>query len=524
MTWMIGTGRRRLPQEIRLLLGIVVAWMLMVSLTQRRSPWAVLQDLSSMDRSGLPAYLMASTLLLIAALWLLAGQSLLMGILAWGGAGTSVARTLVREVVRSRGLLLPVALLLGVLAVLPALLDTAAPLRYRIQSYLSYAYTLTALLLSLLTILIACQSTAGDLHQRSSGPLFAKPLRRGAYIAGKWLGIIALDALVLAACGAVTYLASTRWLATGEAMDEYDRRAVAEQVLTARRAVLPQEPPDIESQVQQRYRDLLAANPAWLAQRGGDTVVLEEIRQQVRLARRSIAPLARQTFVFEGLAEVTRRQEAFQLRYKIDAAPRSAGHTVDLGLILNGTPLPLHAGTRGAQVLTLPAPLVDKEGRLEVVVVNIDPFNQELIPAGAVTFSGKEGFQVLYRVDTFGANFWRGMTLLWIRLAFLAILGIAATTFLSFPVACTFCLSACVVLAGAGQVVDGVQLAPLASILSHPSSFTLPDIPGRLADGRLISGDELLAHLLRIGGIWTLGCGVLGWCILRRREIARVQA
>jgi len=47
---------------------------------------------------------------------------------------------------------------------------------------------------------------------------------------------------------------------------------------------------------------------------------------------------------------------------------------------------------------------------------------------------------VLYKADSFTANFLRAVLLILFRLIFLACLGILASTFLSFPVAILFCL------------------------------------------------------------------------------------
>ena len=46
-----------------------------------------------------------------------------------------------------------------------------------------------------------------------------------------------------------------------------------------------------------------------------------------------------------------------------------------------------------------------------------------------------ELFQVSYPVDSFRPNFFRGIALLWMKTCFLAVIGIAAATCVSFPVA-----------------------------------------------------------------------------------------
>ncbi len=55
------------------------------------------------------------------------------------------------------------------------------------------------------------------------------------------------------------------------------------------------------------------------------------------------------------------------------------------------------------------------------------------------TFAPGEGLEIFYRVGGFGSNLTKALGVLWVRLGFLAALGLAAATFLSFPVACLFC-------------------------------------------------------------------------------------
>src|SRR5262249_16456188 len=49
------------------------------------------------------------------------------------------------------------------------------------------------------------------------------------------------------------------------------------------------------------------------------------------------------------------------------------------------------------------------------------------------------GLEVSYPAGSYRANFARVVAVLWVKLAFLAMLAIAASTFLSFPVPCMVC-------------------------------------------------------------------------------------
>ena len=74
------------------------------------------------------------------------------------------------------------------------------------------------------------------------------------------------------------------------------------------------------------------------------------------------------------------------------------------------------------------------DGYLGVVFENT-PLNDTV-----VIFPIEDGLEILYKADSFGANFIRATLLIFMRLVFLAALGISVATWLSFPVAILLCL------------------------------------------------------------------------------------
>jgi hypothetical protein len=83
--------------------------------------------------------------------------------------------------------------------------------------------------------------------------------------------------------------------------------------------------------------------------------------------------------------------------------------------------------------IIIPAQVIPEHGHLAVAFQNA-PMNNTVI------FFPPDGIEVLYEADTFTANFIRVTLLIFLRLIFLACLGILASTFLSFPVAILLCL------------------------------------------------------------------------------------
>ena len=85
--------------------------------------------------------------------------------------------------------------------------------------------------------------------------------------------------------------------------------------------------------------------------------------------------------------------------------------------------------------LKFPPNLFDDNGMLTIAFLN--PNNTALL------FPLDDGMEVLYREGGFGLNFARGLGIIFCWMALLAALGLAAASFLSFPVAAFFVARRC---------------------------------------------------------------------------------
>ena len=83
----------------------------------------------------------------------------------------------------------------------------------------------------------------------------------------------------------------------------------------------------------------------------------------------------------------------------------------------------------------VPADAVAGDGYLALAFLNV-PLNDTV-----VIFPLEDGIELLYKADTFTANFVRAVLLVFVRLVFLAALAVFAGSFLSFPVAILLCLA-----------------------------------------------------------------------------------
>lgn len=180
--------------------------------------------------------------------------------------------------------------------------------------------------------------------------------------------------------------------------------------------------------------------------------------------------------------------------------------------------------------LTVPARVVDKKGRTSVRYVNMTKGNTVTIKQDDVA--------VLYRVGSFGPNLARGMTVIFVQLAFLAALGVLAGSFASFPVASLLCFSVLPFQIARNFLLDAVSppvskgnpgiLVYLNQYIIRAMDKLLPDFGSAFPARSLVDGTYISWQFLGQTVFWTLCVQtvillVLACVIFRNRELARVQ-
>src|ERR1051326_5101191 len=104
-------------------------------------------------------------------------------------------------------------LLLASVVALPVLIKDDGTARGFTQILLTYTLTTITALLGLSTLWLACGTLARDIEDCQIQMLVVKPIARWQIWLGKWLGIISLNAALLAVSGASVY-ALLHWRAT----------------------------------------------------------------------------------------------------------------------------------------------------------------------------------------------------------------------------------------------------------------------------------------------------------------------
>ncbi len=514
--------------------------------------------------------------LLLGAIVLTAAFTILMRLagrlFAFSGAIAAVARNVLAEAARMRISVVFIVVLIVLLAGLPGALDPDQPLRYRVQSFLSWGLGGTYWTLALMTLFFSAATLAFEQRDRIIWQTMSKPVRPIEYLLGKWVGVMALNAVLLGVSASGLFffteylrnqpaqgeispyvpdpsaeLVRERTTESGErgqALGALDRFLLHTQVLTARVGVepTPQDLPEeaLRNVIQRRIQDAIARDASLQSEPARLRQLEQEITQQVLedwdKGRRNIPVGGMREFVFEGLEEAKRRSLPLTLRYVVHAGANDPNAVYEITFIINEQPVVQPAPLDVALRMPLRPELISDEGALTIGVINGN------VRTGAANLQSMsfppDGLEILYRAGGYEANYLRVIFVLWIKLGFIAAVAIAAATFLSFPVACLLALLVLFAAETAGYLLESLHeqyplvnfagefdpVALLMNAVAYPIAFvfqTYNDInpSERLVDGRLVSWFSVLRALLTLG-VWSALSLFFGWLIFRKRELA----
>jgi len=118
----------------------------------------------------------------------------------------AIARVTIAQALRMR---LPVVLIVFLIVMVPALpflLKTEQSLLSRLRVIMTYCMYLIIFLMSLVTLFLSCGVLANEIKQKQIYILDTKPVPRWQVLAGKWLGIMVLNAALLFVMGCASYV------------------------------------------------------------------------------------------------------------------------------------------------------------------------------------------------------------------------------------------------------------------------------------------------------------------------------
>jgi len=473
----------------------------------------------------------------------------------------AIARGVLIEATRTKMSIAFLSILLILLPLIPILLDPESPLRHRVQTMLSRSLGTTFIIAAILTVFLGCATVAFEIRDRQIWQVLTKPVSKFGYLFGKWLGVVSLNLsiLIIAGLSIFMYMQYLRTTSVAEGLQgDLDRLAVEEEILTAREKTLPKYEILTNEQIASRVETMIDADDELREEEQIRVQLRQKLRDEVQeqfLAQQRSIPAKRggdiysHTYTFSGLMQAKEMGTPLAFRYKFFNGAADEQETYDAGFVYNNDPATRHLVTyvpTMTHVTMVPAYLITDEGNLSITIYNLFDPGAEYYYKGTMSFD-KDGIQLLYRVGNFESNFFRAILVLLIKLSFLAALAIAASTFLSFPVACMITLT---VFASAtlspyltqsldyyfppstedfdfSQIgitiqwaFESVVHAIATAIVFCLDGFGSQRPTTQLVNGMLITWGTVLKGFITIGVVWSGSALAIGTFVLRKRQLA----
>jgi len=447
-----------------------------------------------------------------------------------------------KAALRFRLFLVIAALLVLAVVGLPLVIKDDGTAQGFTQIILTYTLTSITALLGLSSLWLACGTLARDIEECQIQVVATKPVARWQIWLGKWLGLVTLNAVLLALAGGCVY-GMMQWRASQ--LPPAEQTILREQVLVARGSARPAKPDaEIASETERILANRLKTTPV-------DEAELPELRRIIRagvMADAQVVPpsYTKQWQIDLGFAKNRLHGQPLQLRVKFNASQKNAAGTYQ-ALWQVGVPKetrlwqsgPMSLSADNTHEFTIPPDLFDANGLLTIAAYNADD-------AAALSFPLDDGIEVLYPEGGFALNFARGLAVIFCWMALLAALGLLAASFLSFPVATFFALGLLLVGLSSGTLVETVQsgsvgagnaetgqaghsmadivLIPAFKAILAVTNFIHTSSPiDSLSTGRSISWTELALVFAQVVGVIGGSLAVAGILLFNRRELAATQ-
>ena len=438
-------------------------------------------------------------------------------------------------------LVIAVLLILAVVG-LPLIIKDDGTAQGFTQIILTYTLSAITALLGFSTLWLACGTLARDIEECQIQVVVTKPIARWQIWIGKWLGIVSLNAVLLAISGGCVF-GLLQWRA-GK-LPAAEQKILREQILVARGSARePNDPAAIEAETERVLQERLKSSAV-------EKVDLPEVRKQLREQVKAVLQIVPPSYerswkINLGFAKDRLAGKPLQLRVKFNSAQKSASGTFGALWMVGDPPktkywrteVPMSLAPDTFHEFEIPPDLFDANGVLTITFANP---NQT-----ALLFPLEDGLEVLYPEGGFGLNFARGLGIIFCWMALLAALGLMAASFLSFPVATFFALALLLVALSSGTLAESVESGSVAAGNEETgqAGYSITDIVlipafkgvlavislvknyspiDALSSGRSITWGELGSAfaqvVLLVGGVFAAA----GIFLFNRREIATVQ-
>jgi hypothetical protein len=431
------------------------------------------------------------------------------------------------------------ALLVAAVVGLPLLIKDDGTAQGLTQILLTYTLSAVTALLGISTLWIACGSLARDIEECQMQVVSVKPIARWQIWLGKWIGLLALNAVLLAISGAAIFVLLNYRAQRLPA----DQQSILRREIFVARSSLKEPPTDYPAEADKILPQVVKQNH--VPDKDIPDVrkmLIEQIKNQSEVVPPSYA---KRWVIDTGVLKNYLQDKKLQLRVKYRTSRYNDGQTYSMIWVVGDPDTP----SSKRMVQTLPPEsfqefeipnVIDSNGKLVIDVANPPENRVDFL------FDTNEGLEVLYVENSFGMNFVRGHGVIFCWLALLATIGLASGSLLSFPVAAFTSLAILVVGLSSKTLSSAVESrTPISSFVEKVSqeptfidtvvtavfSKVLTVIKlveafspiDSLSGGRSITwlqlGSAFGQIVVLMGGIFI----VLGITFFTRRELAAVQ-
>jgi len=411
----------------------------------------------------------------------------------------------------------------------------------QLQVALTYSLGAVTALVSTAALWLSCATLAREIEGYQIHLVVTKPVRRFTILAGKFLGVFAVNALVFAVGAAVIYGLVLWRLGHGD-FSPKELQRVRNEVLVGRRLYMPEQP-DFKTLVDQEYerRKREGKVPPDAIPTYTKELILSELKARLSEVRYGET----RVWVYRGVRKPRSPDTPLYLRYRmyIGSTESLVSQRETDGVWSIRDPndprpnafvgLPRRVMTGRFHEFRFPARFIDDDGTVVVAYTNRDP------QKSPVNMQLADGPQLLLAETGFFSNYFRAGVLVFLQLAFLTLLGTVVGALFSTPVAVFVAVAYLLI----GFVVKAAVRAPLrselgeyeyknvAERLTHYLAIGVNhvvvsvdefDASSYLARGRLVPWRRVA---LAFGGLVVLRGGILcliGTWIFDRRELGTV--
>jgi len=453
----------------------------------------------------------------------------------------TIARHSVLQAIRMKVVIVLAVFLVILVPALPFLLKSDNTHEGQIRMILTYSAYLTSFLLSVLTLFLSVATLNNEIKGQHILLLDPKPIPRFAVLLGKWLGVMLINFVLLAGMLGATYGLVRYFGRRQPGEPERAHEGVDAKLLTARVGKYPPLP-DLGKAIDDTVALMKKNN--MMPEKKTEEWVRQRLAEQYSKSAWRVPPNTTQTWEIAGIPQF---DGWLVIRFRFYGDKGKHDHELPCRFVVNegGTP-EVSVPERGVGLFrvnklhsfAVRSSVVREDGTVSIRFTNFDR------KGVAALFPFQAGMNVLYPVATLAENFARAGAVMLVRLSFVAILGIFASTFLSFPVGVLLTTVVFAIgharnfivldilsdlyLFGTSMVPPGTPMNPIDLFLRRAlfyffsifPNFSPYDVVPMLSEGYLVGTgmivDSFLWLILVRGGLLT----VAGWYIFRRRELA----